>query len=171
MSGKYGIVANLCEPDRVFRINSKCWLIRNTGGCGWYVFVWLGRNKGGRLVEKWTFTKKFHNFRAAWIPEHIRNITDDFITLSGTREEMQEIAASMETFASEIRSKTEQNIKKEIKSNPATQFLTDAFLDTLKKELIKNDGKFAELNEYVSVKGVINKKDLLMKITKLIEVL
>lgn len=96
--GEFGIVANVVEPDRVFRMNAKAWLIGGTGGEGWYRFLWSAKSRGSRTVEKWAPTERFHMFRAAWIPPGVRPW---YIT--GTREEMEATATKMNAFADELR--------------------------------------------------------------------
>lgn len=97
MQGEYGIVANVIEPDRQLRSGAKVWLAGGTGGEGWYRFRWIGlRHGGGRPIEKWAPTHRFGNFRAAWVPEHLR---ESVYWMRGTREEMEARATELNKFA------------------------------------------------------------------------
>jgi hypothetical protein len=96
----YGIIANSFERDRVFRNGAKVWLVGGTGGEGWHKFVWTGISRGGRVVTKWAPTERFHNFRAAWIPDHMK---DNVWYFRGSREEMEYRAKELETFAASLR--------------------------------------------------------------------
>lgn len=98
---EYGIVANVIEPDRVFRLGAKCLLIGGTGGEGWYRFEWQGMARNGRRVKKWTPTERFGNFRAQWIRPEIRD--HHFFYIMGTREDMQKCAENMNKFREELR--------------------------------------------------------------------
>lgn len=97
---EFGIVANVLEPDRIFRIGAKVWLCGGTGGEGWHRFRWSGLARSPRRLEKWAPTLRFHNFRAAWVPEGLRG---SVTYMRGTRPEMEEIAREMEVFAAEQR--------------------------------------------------------------------
>lgn len=103
MLKEYGIVANVLEPDKVFRHEAKVWLIGGTGGEGWDRFIWLGLSRGGRRIQKWGPTKRFCNFRCAWIPDHVRESADGTFNMQGTRLQMSSIAASLEDFAASAR--------------------------------------------------------------------
>ena len=65
----FGIVANVAS-DRVLRTGAKVWVERCNGDAECPVV--LGCSKSGRVVEKYTHCKRLTNFRAAWIPEHLR---------------------------------------------------------------------------------------------------
>lgn len=95
---EYGIIANVCKPDRLLKMGSKVWLIGGTGGEGWYKFIWLGRTKKGkRLIKKWAPTNRFCNFRCAWIPEHIRKICNS-LYIEGTKEYIEKIVKDLIIF-------------------------------------------------------------------------
>ena len=102
---QYGIIANVENPDRSLRLGSKAWLIGGTGGEGWYKFVWIGRTSGGRLIQKWVTTKRFTNFRCAWIPNHIRRLADGHLYMEGTRPEMEERAIALNGFRDHLEEK------------------------------------------------------------------
>jgi len=66
----YGIVANV-KSDRVLRTGTKVW-IHYCNGDALCPFV-SGLSKSGRYVQKFTNYKRLVNFRAAWIPQHMRD--------------------------------------------------------------------------------------------------
>ena len=90
----FTIVANV-SGDATFREGAKCWLISGTGGEGWYKFQWYGLNRFGRMVQKWSPTKRFTNFRAKFIPPNLKAIPVWFV---GTREEMEAQAEKLNEF-------------------------------------------------------------------------
>ena len=94
--GEYGIVANIDEPDRQMRMGAKCWLARGTGGEGWDRFEWIGLTRGHETTMKWIPTHRMANFRAAWVPDHLRGSVYYF---RGSREEMEKMAADLNEFA------------------------------------------------------------------------
>lgn len=65
----FGIVANVIS-DRALRTGAKVWICRINGGAENVVVS--GCTKGGRIVEKYIQLKRLSNYRAAWIPEHMR---------------------------------------------------------------------------------------------------
>ena len=96
------IVANVVEGDGIFRDGAKCYLIGGTGGEGWHKFRWFGMSaKRRRRVEKWCPTERMANFRAAWIPPFIRGRYDT-LYLSGSREQMEALAAKLNAFRSTL---------------------------------------------------------------------
>lgn len=112
----YCIVGNICDRDNLFSLNQKVWLVDGTGGEGWYKFVWLGRHRRkNRYIKKWMPTERVNNFRPAWVPEHIKSYSGFFdvevgFYISGTREEMVEVAKKLNEFADNLRlSKAQPN--------------------------------------------------------------
>jgi hypothetical protein len=99
---EYGIVANSMEADRAFRLGAKAWLVGGTGGEGWNRFEWVAMTRGGRRVRKWAPTVRFGNFRAAWIIPELQN---EFLYMSGSREEMEELAVNLNNHADDLRAK------------------------------------------------------------------
>lgn len=99
--GEFGIVANIEEPDRQMRAGAKCWLSGGTGGEGWDRFEWIGLTRGHETIKKWIPTHRMANFRAAWVPPHLRG---SVTYVRGTREEMEKMAADLNNFAAEQRS-------------------------------------------------------------------
>ena len=67
----YGLIANVMS-DRVLRTGAKVW-IRYCNGDAACPLV-TGLSKSGRRVQKYTHYKRLTNFRAAWIPEHLRKV-------------------------------------------------------------------------------------------------
>ena len=94
--GEFGIVANVEETDRQMRTGAKCWLAGGTGGEGWNRFQWLGLTRGHDTIVKWMPTHRMANFRAAWVPNHLRGAV---YYVRGTREEMEKMAADLNDFA------------------------------------------------------------------------
>lgn len=101
---EYGIVANVVEPDKCFRMGAKAWLAGGTGGEGWERFEWIAMTRGSRAVRKWAPTRRFGNFRCAWIPQHLRN---DIYYIIGTRPDIEAKATQMNEYADKLRSSTE----------------------------------------------------------------
>lgn len=99
-SMEFGIVANVIETDRLARTGAKAWLIGGTGGEGWHRFVWHVMTRGSRYIEKWMPTHRMGNFRAAWVPEHLR---DRVAYMRGTRPEMETRAVELNKFADDLR--------------------------------------------------------------------
>lgn len=93
--GEYGIVANVSSSDSCLRMSSKAYLIGGAGGQGYERFEWFGRSRGGRLIVKWVTTKRFNNFRCAWIPEHVRKAAHGCVYLCGTREQVERLAIAL----------------------------------------------------------------------------
>lgn len=98
--GDYGIVANVTEADRLMRANAKCWISGGTGGEGWHRFQWIGLSRSARTIEKWIPTMRMGNFRAAWVPNHLRGA---LWYVRGTRDEMETMARDLEEFAARER--------------------------------------------------------------------
>jgi hypothetical protein len=71
----YGIVANVAS-DRVFRTGARVWLL-GCNGDGEHPTAY-GLSKNGRPVHKFTHYKRLTNFRAAWIPAHMRERMSGF---------------------------------------------------------------------------------------------
>lgn len=65
----FGLVANVIS-DRVLRTGAKVWIHYCNGDAACPVVS--GLCKGGYIVRKYTHYKRLTNFRAAWIPEHVR---------------------------------------------------------------------------------------------------
>jgi hypothetical protein len=99
-AGEYGVVGNVKETDRVFRGGAKVWIAGGTGGEGAHRFEWIGMSRGGRIITKWAPTMRFSNFRAAWIPLHLR---DQVRWVRGDRPTMEAYAANLNTWAEEMR--------------------------------------------------------------------
>ena len=85
----FGVVANVAS-DRVLRTGAKVWIERCNGDAECPVV--RGCSKSGRVVEKYTHYKRLTNFRAAWIPEHLR---DRVIRQWPEKESAQQVAATL----------------------------------------------------------------------------
>jgi hypothetical protein len=66
----FGVVANVVS-DRVLRVGAKVWVGYCNGDAEKPKVV--GCSKGGRVVEKYSAYKRLTNYRAAWMPEHLRD--------------------------------------------------------------------------------------------------
>lgn len=68
---EYGLVCNY-SGDASVRRGAKCYVTwTNPGEGGDRMQVWC-RSRGGRAILKIVNSKKLSNFRAAWIPAHVR---------------------------------------------------------------------------------------------------
>lgn len=65
----YGLIANVLS-DRVLRTGAKVWINYCNGDAACPIV--FGLSKSGRMTQKYTHYKRLTNFRAAWIPEHLR---------------------------------------------------------------------------------------------------
>jgi hypothetical protein len=66
----FAIVANVLS-DRVLRTGAKVWVCRCNGDAACPIVI--GLSKSGRRITKYTHYKRLENFRAAWLPEHLRD--------------------------------------------------------------------------------------------------
>ncbi len=66
----YGLIANVLS-DRVLRTGAKVRINYCNGDASCPTVY--GLSKSGRMVKKYTHYKRLDNFRAAWIPEHLRD--------------------------------------------------------------------------------------------------
>jgi len=87
MSDTFGIVANVIS-DRVLRTGAKVWI----GYPHWPCVVVRGLSKGGRTIAKFIHMKRLENFRAAWMPEHIRDLGGYYALRFDKKSEPQEAA-------------------------------------------------------------------------------
>jgi hypothetical protein len=94
---RWGLVANVIS-DRVLRTGAKVWVqwVNGDAACPRV----HGVGKGGRKVTKYTHYKRLHNFRAAWIPPHIRDMV---ILQWGQRAEAEGVAADLTRMWAGIR--------------------------------------------------------------------
>jgi hypothetical protein len=95
--GEYGIVANVIEVDRAFRLGGKAWMANYYSGGE--RASWIAMSRGGRVIAKDAAVMKFGKFRCKWIPEHLRAHIWD----RGTREEMEKKAAFWNERAEQAR--------------------------------------------------------------------
>jgi hypothetical protein len=66
----YAIVANV-KSDRILRTGAKVWILRCNGDAECPVVSGLSKG-GGMVAKKYTHYKRLTNFRAAWVPLHLR---------------------------------------------------------------------------------------------------
>lgn len=96
----YGICANVFETDRVFRMGAKAWLCLWTGGndrC-----QWVAQARSGKWHhEKWAPIMRFHNFRAAYVPDIFRGNVFE----RGDRSSMEHKAHELEKEAEALRTR------------------------------------------------------------------
>lgn len=92
----YGVVANVCEPDRALRMGARVWVLWSTGGTGRERFVVEGMSRSGRRIEKWVPAVRLNNYRAKWIPEPLQ---ERVWYLRGTREDAEESARQLDEWA------------------------------------------------------------------------
>jgi len=95
----YGIVANVLN-DRILRTGAKVWLKDINGDAERQLVE--GLNKSGRTVEKYIPRKRLGNYRAAWIPEHLREGIS-WKHRFATREEAEKVAADLAEMWAGIR--------------------------------------------------------------------
>ena len=93
----YGLVANVIS-DRVLRTGAKVWIHYCNGDAACPIVA--GMSKGGRMVQKYTHYKRLTNFRAAWVPEHMR---DRVAWRWETKAEAAELAAKLAEMWAGIR--------------------------------------------------------------------
>jgi hypothetical protein len=93
----FGVVANVAS-DRVLRTGAKVWIERCNGDAECPVV--RGCSKSGRVVEKYTHYKRLTNFRAAWIPEHLR---ERVIWQWPEKERAQHVAATLASMWDGVR--------------------------------------------------------------------
>lgn len=114
----FGLVANVAS-DRVLRTGAKVWIERCNGDAECPVV--RGCSKSGRVVEKYTHYKRLTNFRAAWIPEHLR---DRVIWQWPDKEQAQQVAEKLSRMWADVRffSRDGSEMKKDgITTNEAFQ--------------------------------------------------
>ena len=73
----FGIIANV-KSDRALRTGAKVCILSN-GSSASSVYV-MGISKFGRTIRKYVQYKRLENFRAAFIPEHLRKEVEIFST-------------------------------------------------------------------------------------------
>lgn len=80
MEWEWGVKANIAEPRSAMRTGALVWVVLTNPGWGGDRLCVLARSRGGRLIETWIGTKRLTNFRAAWVPEHLRGRVSPFET-------------------------------------------------------------------------------------------
>lgn len=91
------IVANV-KSDRALRTGARVWVSHCNGDAS-HPYV-MGLNKSGRFIRKFIPYKRLKNFRAAWIPEHLRGEIRRFWD---KKEEATAIAMSLNAIWKNVR--------------------------------------------------------------------
>jgi hypothetical protein len=73
MQPLFGIVANV-KSDRVLRTGAKVWIYYCNGDASHPMVS--GISKSGHSLQKYTHYKRLKNFRAAWVPAHLRGCVE-----------------------------------------------------------------------------------------------
>jgi hypothetical protein len=96
MADKFGIVANVLT-DGILRTGAKVWVCYCNGDAEHPRLV--GLSKGGRIIEKYGHYRHLENFRAKWIPEHLR---DRVIWAYDDKSIAEDFAADMQRMWSQV---------------------------------------------------------------------
>lgn len=70
---EWGVKVNIAEPRSAMRTGALAWVFLTNKGWGGERLCVLARSRGGRLIQTWIGAKRLTNFRAAWIPVHLRD--------------------------------------------------------------------------------------------------
>ena len=74
---RYVVVGNFAELDSSIRLGSKVYVVGGRNGDGFQTRKCVVRFRHGNLRSVWVNMKKLKNFRAAWLPQHIKEIAAD----------------------------------------------------------------------------------------------
>ncbi len=96
----FGIVANV-KSEKVLRLGAKVWICRCNGDAE-HPFV-TGLSRGGRTVEKYTHYRKLENYRAKWVPEHMRFPEGEVCWFWPEKERAEEVARQLNIMWQGIR--------------------------------------------------------------------
>ena len=104
MSAEFGIAANVAETDKALRRGARVWIIRGWSGGGYERVVVRGLARGGLPIEKWVPITRLEKFRAAWLPEHLRQGDPaKAVSLRGDKDDMDEMAQKLDGVATRER--------------------------------------------------------------------
>lgn len=95
----YAVIANVVS-DGILRTGARVWILYHHGDAE--IARVRGCSKGGRVVNKYIPYKRLKNFRAAFVPEHLRDRFEHHY-LFETKEEADGVAASQEKFWNRVR--------------------------------------------------------------------
>jgi hypothetical protein len=85
MSDAWGVKCNLIAARSDVAAGALAWVrLTNPGNCADRIEVVI-RSRGGRRIQLWLDSKYLTNFRAAWMPENMR----DRCNVWGTRAEAE----------------------------------------------------------------------------------
>ncbi len=108
----FGIVANVVEIDRVFRLGAKLTIIRlNPGGGNDRLFV-SGMSRGGFYIEKYIPIWRLDKFRAKWLKPKLKMKTAVF----SSKETMSAKAAELSIIADRFRKERPNRLFKKPKN-------------------------------------------------------
>lgn len=96
---EFGIVANVCEIDRVLRMGAKVTVLGGDNGMGYERILVRGASRSGRPIDKMAPIHRFTNFRAAWMHESLLSQT----VFIGTKGEMTTRAQDFQQLADRMR--------------------------------------------------------------------
>ncbi len=102
----YGIVANY-DGDQYVTKGTKCYItFMNSGNAQERVQVWC-HSRGGRGISRFVDTRRLSNFRAAWIPEHVRTCEKNMGSPWCQQEMAAQLAEGLETrFGGKVKHET-----------------------------------------------------------------
>lgn len=87
----WGVKCNVSAPTTALRKGALCWVIFGEG-MNERLYV-VARSRGGRHIKTWIGIDRLANFRAAWLPEHLR--PHCWQAFSGTRDAAEDEAARL----------------------------------------------------------------------------
>ena len=89
---QFGIAANFVEGNSYIKAGARCYITwNNPGGAAERVQVWV-RSIKGRPIVIMVAAKKLSNFRAVWIPTHVRDWKGVFFAWFKTKKEARQFA-------------------------------------------------------------------------------
>lgn len=98
VKGEYGIVANVTETDKVLRKGAKVWIVGGWSGGGFERVTVRGAARNGRQIEKYAPITRFTNFRAAWMPDHLReqaSILGEKVDMESRAQKLSDVAEAL----------------------------------------------------------------------------
>ena len=96
LTEEWGVHCNVAEPRKASRTGAKAWIMLCNPGWGGERLEILVRSRGGREIVIWEARKHLKDFRAGWVPEHLRRSWGARHVMTwSTREEAQAWADTM----------------------------------------------------------------------------
>lgn len=71
--GEWGVKVNLAEPRSAVRTRAMGWVVNTNPGWGGERLCIHVRSRSGKMITTWIGAKRLTNFRAAWMPEKLRD--------------------------------------------------------------------------------------------------